>query len=96
MKTTARKTYTPSIWNTYFRFGAIGLWFVMMSYAAYGALFIHAFIGSAAMTVLTYLSIKQAKARATYLSKRRVKQLSNYHVGEDYMKIFDSNEQRDS
>ena len=91
MKTTEAKTQIPTLWYTYLRFSAIGVWFLIMSFAAYMGLFIHAFIGFSALTVLTYQLIKQANARMNYLRKKRVKQLSNYHVGEEYMKVFDSN-----
>ena len=93
MKATVEKTYTARIWQTYLRFGGIAIWFIIMSFAAYGGLFIHAFIGFSALTILAYLTIRQANARMNYLKKKRIKQLSNYHVGEDYMKVFDSNNQ---
>lgn len=92
MKTTEEKTYSPTIWNTYMRFSAIAIWFIVMAFAAYGGLFIHAFIGFSALTILTYLTIRQANARFNYMRKKRIKQLGNYHIGEDYMKVFDSND----
>lgn len=92
MKTTEEQNHTPTIWNTYLRFGSIAIWFIVMAFAAYGGLFIHAFVGFSALTILTYLSIRQANARFNYLRKKRIKQLGNYQVGEDYMKVFDSND----
>ena len=90
MKTTRRNTYATIIWNAWLRLGFIGLWFAAMAFAAYYGLLIHAFIGFASLTILTYLTVKQANARMNYLKKKRIRQLSNYHVGEDYMEVFDS------
>ena len=94
MRTTEDNKYSASLRRTYIRLGAISIWFIVMSFAAYGGLLIHAFIGFAALTTLTYLTIKQANARAKYFEKKRIKQLSNYHLGEEYMNVFKSPEKK--
>ena len=92
METTNKKNYLPTIWRTYLRYLAITFWFLVMMFAAYSGLFIHAFLGFASLTVLTYLTIKQADARLKYLKKKRLQQLSNYNAREDYMSVFSPDE----
>lgn len=95
MKTTRENTCTPIIWNSWLRLMMVALWFAAMSIAAYYGLIVHAFVGFASLTVLAYLTIRQANARMNYLKKKRVRQLGNYNAGEGYMEIFDSNKRSD-
>lgn len=91
MITTLKESYRISVIRTILRFSIIGIWFIIMVYASYMGLFIHAFIGMLSLIVLTFLTIKQFEARARYYKKKREQAARNYHVGEDYLEIFSAN-----
>lgn len=73
--------------------GIIAGWLVIIFFAAIegNGVIINALAGLSAISLVVYLAITAMIFRSDFLKNRRDKIASNYHVGEDYLKIFTAN-----